>query len=87
MRTVSLRIDLERMASLRRAPERTFPDRFFPVKSQFRRSRILSDTAFACNHSHCLNDTELPLTFSCGIQVSCSNAHEADSVAHMHANQ
>ena len=48
VRTTSLRMALGRVASLRSAPERTFPDRFFPVKSHCRRSRILSDTAFAC---------------------------------------
>ena len=48
VRTTSLRLELSRVASLRRAPESTFPDRFFPVKSHIRRSKILSDTAFAC---------------------------------------
>ena len=48
VRTVSLRMELGSVASFRRAPERTFPDRFLPVKSHCRRSRILSETAFAC---------------------------------------
>ena len=48
VRTVSLRMELGRVASFRRAPERTFPDKFLPVKLHCRRSRILSETAFAC---------------------------------------
>lgn len=49
VRTVSLRMELGRVASFRRAPERTFPDKFLPVKLHCRRSRILSETAFACS--------------------------------------